>query len=259
MARLTWSATGQRFYETGVDRGVLYVAGQDGVAWTGLTSVEEAPTGGEARPYYIDGAKFLNIAAAEEFEATINSFFSPPEFGQCDGVSSVQNGLFATQQPRKSFGLAYRTRIGNDVDGTEHGYKIHLVYNALAAPSQRSHATIGDSVEPSAFSWQISTLPPVMTGYKPTSHLVIDSLLTGAETLLAVEDALYGSDGLPPRLLTPNELITMFESFAVFDVVLNVDGSYSANGTSVEDVSPGVFALDHQRVVYNVDGSFTID
>lgn len=210
MSRLTWNSVSERFYETGVDRGVLYIANQVGVAWTGLTSVEEAPTGGDARPYYIDGIKFLNVAAAEEFEATINAFFSPPEFGQCDGISSVQNGLFATQQPRKSFGLSYRTLIGNDVNGSGHAYKIHLVYNALAAPSSRANNTMGDSVEPSLFSWQITTLPPALTGYKPTAHFVIDSRTTSVPILTRLENVLYGTDTVAPRLPTPSELITLY-------------------------------------------------
>lgn len=210
MSRLTWNSVSERFYETGVDRGVLYIANQAGIAWTGLTSVEEAPNGGDARPYYIDGIKFLNIAAAEEFEATINAFFSPPEFGPCDGISSVQNGLFATQQPRKSFGLSYRTLIGNDVDGSGHAYKIHLVYNALAAPSSRSNNTIGDSAEPSMFSWQITTLPPALTGYKPTAHFVIDSRTTSVPILTRIENVLYGTESVAPRLPTPAELITLY-------------------------------------------------
>jgi len=210
MSRLTWSTVGERVYETGVDRGVLYVANQAGVAWTGLTSVEEAPTGGDAKPYYLDGIKFLNIAAAEEFEATINAFSSPPEFGLCDGISSVQNGLFATQQPRKAFGLSYRTLIGNDVSGAGYAYKIHLVYNALSAPSSRSNNTMGSSTEPSAFSWQISTLPPAITGYKPTAHFVIDSRSTSVPILTRIENVLYGTETVAPRLPTPNELITLY-------------------------------------------------
>ena len=210
MSRLTWGAIGERFYEMGVDHGVLYLANQIGVAWTGLTSVEEAPSGGEPKPYYIDGIKFLNIAAAEEFEATLNALFSPPEFAVCDGISAVQNGLFATQQPRVSFGLSYRTRLGNDVDGADHAYKIHLVYNALAAPSDRPNKTLGDSVDPTIFSWGITTLPPSVTGLKPTAHFVIDSRSTDPIKLSNVEDILYGSDVVSASLPTPDELIAIF-------------------------------------------------
>lgn len=210
MARLDWSAVGERFYETGVDRGVLYVGNIPGVAWTGLTSVSESPTGGDAKAYYIDGVKYLNLSSAEEFEATIEAFASPPEFGPCDGTVSVQNGLFVTQQPRKPFGLSYRTRIGNDIDGTDHGYKIHLIYNALAAPSSRPNNTMGDSTDPISFSWSITTLPPSFTGYKPTAHFLIDSRMTPKETLIEIEDILYGSDASAPRLPFAQEVVDIF-------------------------------------------------
>lgn len=210
MPRLSWSATGERFYETGVDRGVLYVGTNPGVAWTGLTSVSESPSGGEPKAYYIDGIKYLNLSSAEEFEATINAFNSPSEFGPCDGTVSIQNGLFVTQQPRKPFGLSYRTKVGNDIDGSDHAYKIHLVYNALAAPSERSNNTVGDSTEPNSLSWSITTLPPLVTGFKPTAHFLIDSRLTSQEVLIEVEDILYGSDANSPRLPSAQELIDLF-------------------------------------------------
>lgn len=212
MPRLTWSAVGERFYETGIDRGVLYVDNEIGVAWTGLISVTENSSGGEAKPYYLDGIKYLNLSAAEEFEATLNAFSSPSEFAQCDGVASIHNGLFATQQPRKSFGFSYRTRVGNDLDGSDHGYKIHLVYNALSEPSDNAYSTIGESAEPSIFSWQISTLPPGLTGYKPTAHFVIDSRRTPKGLMAHIEDLLYGSIANSPRLLPPQELLDLVKS-----------------------------------------------
>lgn len=150
MTRIFWNAPGERFYEGGVDRGVLYVGSTPGVPWTGLISVAESPKGGEARPYYQDGIKRLNISGKEEFEATINAFTAPREFGPCDGTVAFQNGLFATQQPRKSFHLCYRTQVGNDIQGQSHAYKIHLVYNALAAPTERANATLSDNVEPNS-------------------------------------------------------------------------------------------------------------
>lgn len=210
MARLTWSATGERFFETGVDRGVLYVGSDPGVAWTGLISVSESPIGGEAKPFYMDGIKYLNLSSAEEFAATINAFASPPEFGPCDGTVSIQNGLYITQQPRKSFGLSYRTKLGNDIDGPDHAYKIHLVYNALAAPSDRSNNTLTDSPDPTALSWGITTLPPAITGYRPTAHFVIDSRLTLEATLASLEDILYGNEIAAARLPTVAELIALF-------------------------------------------------
>lgn len=212
MTRLTWGASGLRYFETGVDRGVLYLPGKDGVPWNGLKSVAEAPSGGEPRPYYIDGIKYLNVASAEEFIATLEAFSSPPEFAICDGTLSLHNGLFVTQQPRSQFGLAYRTLVGNDIQGVDHGYKIHLVYNALAAPSQRSNQTVGTGVQPLSLSWQITTTPPRMTGVKPTAHFVIDSRLTPKRLMDAIEDILYGTVDDAARMPSVDELRALFDS-----------------------------------------------
>lgn len=208
--RLAWGTFGERYYESGLDRGVLYVTADAGVAWSGLISVSENPTGGAPRPFYIDGVKYLNVASAEEFEATLVAFASPAEFGPCEGVVSVHTGLFVTHQRKQSFGLSYRTRIGNDAEQTDHGYKIHLIYNALAAPTTRNNQSINDSVDPTAFSWAISTLPPTITGYKRTAHLIVDSRTTDPDILSEVEDLLYGTDEDPPTLPTPDELIAIF-------------------------------------------------
>lgn len=212
MTRLAWGSHGERFFETGIDRGVLYLPGQDGVPWNGLKAVNEAPTGGEPTPYYIDGFKYLNVATAEEFKATLDAFSSPDEFARCDGKQSIQNGLFATQQPRLPFNLSYRTLVGNDIKGTEHGYKIHLVYNALAAPAQRSNQTIGNTTAPLTLSWGITTTPPKMNGLKPTAHLVIDSRLTPPNLMTVIEDILYGSDDVNPTLPSVEELMGLFKS-----------------------------------------------
>lgn len=209
MTRLTWGNVGERFFESGVDRGVLYVDGS-GVAWSGLTSVEESPTGGEAKPYYIDGYKYANVAAAEEFEATISAFSSPKEFGPCDGTSEIYNGLIATQQPRRPFNFSYRTKIGNDVDGIEHGYKIHLVYNALAKPASRSNTSLGQETSAQALSWAITTRPPRVTGIRPTAHFVIDTRYTPADILAEVEDLLYGNVNFAPVCPTVGELMAIF-------------------------------------------------
>ena len=209
MTRITWGGYDERVYEAGVDRGVLYVPALAGVAWNGLTSVSENPIGGEAKPYYIDGIKYLNISSAEEFAATINALSSPSQFGPCDGTRGIHNGLFVTQQPRISFGLSYRTKIGSDA-GRDRGYKIHLVYNAMAAPSQRPFRSLGSTTDPAAFSWDITTKPPSITGYKPTAHLVIDSRTTSIEVLAEIEDLLYGAEGEDPTLPTPNEIIAIF-------------------------------------------------
>lgn len=209
MPRLSWEATGQRYFESGVDRGVLYVSAI-GHAWPGLISVEESPSGGGPRPFYHDGIKYLNLAAAEEFEATINAYSAPPEFGPCDGVGAVYNGLFATQQPRKPFSMSYRTKVGNDLDGVDHGYKIHLVYNALAAPASRSNQTISDKPDIGTLSWKITTLPPGVSGLKPTSHFVIDSRFTPDDILEQIENKLYGNSDFGATLPTVAELMTMF-------------------------------------------------
>ena len=210
MTRLNWDAFGERFYETGVDRGVLYL-NDIGYAWPGLISVSESSSGGEAKPHYLDGYKYANIASAEEFQATINAFSSPPEFSVCDGVGLVHTGLFATQQPRRPFSFSYRTLIGNDIDGSDHGYKIHLVYNALAAPSTRTNNTINDNVTPSNLSWAITTLAPMAANLRPTSHFVIDSRFTPEGTLSEIEDILYGSEVLAPTIPSVSDLIALFD------------------------------------------------
>lgn len=229
MTRLTWDAVGERFYEGGVDRGVLYVEGL-GVSWPGLVSVAESPTGGEPRPYYIDGYKYLNLAASEEFEATIEAFSAPPEFGPCEGINAAYSGLLITQQPRRQFAFCYRTRIGNDTDGYEHGYKIHIVYNALAAPSEQTYTTIGESGEAPTRSWAVTTLAPRIQGYRPTAHFVIDSRTTPFDILVEVENVLYGSEFTEPVLPTVTQLMDMFNaptvdggdnSVATFDTIMD--------------------------------------
>ena len=212
MSRLVWGSFGERFYETGVDRGVLFIDDNEGVPWNGLVSVSESPSGGSPRPYYLDGIKYANVSSAEEFEATIEAFSSPPEFSPCDGSSQIHNGLFATQQPRKQFSMSYRSLVGNDIEGQDHAYKIHLVYNALAAPSERPNTTLNDSADPTVFSWHISTLPPPITGLKPTSHFVIDSRSTDPAVLAMVEETLYGSDMITSSIPTPDELVALFTS-----------------------------------------------
>lgn len=210
MTRIVWGTTGERYFETGADRGVLYLPGQDGVPWSGITSVNEAPDGGDPQPYYIDGYKYANVSSAEDFKATLSALSAPKEFGVCDGTAPIHNGLFATQQPRKSFGLSYRTLVGNDISGVDHGYKIHLVYNALAAPSTRDNATINGSVSPLGLSWSISTTPPKITGLRPTAHFVVDTRYTNSVTLALLENILYGYASGAPRLPDVDELVALF-------------------------------------------------
>jgi len=210
VSRLVWGIPSQRFYETGLDRGVLYSADGTGVAWSGLISVAESPSGGDPRPFYLDGVKYLNLSSKEEFEATITAFASPAEFAPCDGIVSVHNGLFATQQPRQSFGLSYRTMVGNGEDSALTDYKIHVVYNALAAPNQRSNQSINGSANASTFAWKITTLAPAATGIRRTAHFIIDSRFTDPDQLSAAEDVLYGDDSTGASLPTPDELIALF-------------------------------------------------
>lgn len=219
MSRLTWGAAGKRFYEAGVDRGVLFITNGPGVPWSGLISVSEEPVGGDLKSHYIDGFNYMNRIGGEEFTATIEAYTYPDEFAECDGTRSIGNGLFATQQRRKSFGLSYRSKVGNDVDGIDHAYKIHLVYNALVQPASSSHTTIGESIEPDNFSWKVASRPPILEGYRPTAHFVIDSRETPSEVLAQIEDILYGSDTLTSRLPSVGELAYIFTSYhtSIFD------------------------------------------
>lgn len=207
MARLTWS--GLHYYEAGLDRGVLYAPSQPGVAWNGLVSINEAPVGGDARSAYIDGIKYLNFSSAEEYKATIDAISAPPEFGPCDGNVAIQNGLIATAQPRKSFGLCYRTLIG-DTQRNDLAYKLHLVYNALAAPSTRSNNTLSDSASATKYSWDISTMAPPLTNYKPTAHMIVDSRYADPTALSNLEDLLYGTVSTTPSLPDPDDVVALF-------------------------------------------------
>lgn len=215
MVALTWDKVGERLYETGVDRGVLYIPDATGVyntgfAWNGLTSVTESPSGAEPTALYADNIKYLTLMSAEEFGGTIEAYTYPPEFGQCDGTASPSEGLTVGQQTRKTFGLCYRTRLGNDIDGSDHGYKLHLVYGATASPSEKAYSTINDSPEAITFSWEITTTPVPVTGYKPTSVLTIDSTLVDPTKLATLETQLYGGAAEEPELPTPTAVIAIF-------------------------------------------------
>lgn len=214
MPPLTWDQVGERFYETGVDHGVLYLPDAAGVynsgfAWNGLTAVTETPTGAEPSAQYADNIKYLNLISAEEFGCTIEAFTYPEEFGQCDGTALPEPGVAVGQQGRKMFGLSYRTRVGNDVEGTELGYKLHLIYGAQASPSEKAYATINDSPEAIAFSWEVTTTPVPVTGLKPTSLIVIDSTVVDSGDLTSLEALLYGAT-VAAALPTPDAVIALF-------------------------------------------------
>lgn len=221
MSKIKWDQTGERFYETGVDHGILYVMGVSGygagVAWNGLTAVTESPSGAEANALYADNIKYLNLISAEEFAATVEAYYYPPEFAACNGEDEIADGVVIGQQSRKKFGLCYRTQLGNDVDGQDHGYKLHLVYNCLAAPSERNYETINDSPDAITFSWELSTTPVTVTGKKPTATLTIDSTKCDTAKLAKLVEILEGkdpttedgNDGVDARLPLPDEVMTL--------------------------------------------------
>lgn len=222
MSKLKWDETGKRFYETGVRNGVLYVmddtgAYPAGVPWNGLTSVTESPSGAEPTPLYADDAKYLTLMSAEEFGASIEAYTYPDEFAACDGSASIGTGVTIGQQSRKTFGLCYRTTVGNDIEGEAFGYKLHIIYGALASPSEKAYQTINDSPEAITFSWEVSTTPVAVTGFKPTASLVIDSTKVTEAKMAALEEVLYGKDAttnpvapaVAARLPLPDEIMTL--------------------------------------------------
>ena len=217
MAKLAWDESGKRYYETGVSKTVLYPQDADGlyplgVAWNGVSAITNSPSGAEATPLYADDIKYLNLISAEEFGATIEAYTYPDDFGVCDGSAALATGVSIGQQSRKMFGLCYRTTFGNDADGADYGYKLHLIYGAMAAPSEKGYATINDSPEAITFSWAITTTPVAVTGFKPTASITIDSTKADPTKLAALEAILYGSDGEPgavARLPLPDEVATL--------------------------------------------------
>ena len=271
MVKLAWDQTGERFYETGVDHGVLYIpngAGvyNNGVAWNGLTTVTESPSGAEPNAQYADNIKYLNLISAEEFNATIEAFTYPDEFAQFDGLGVPTPGVMIGQQRRRSFGFSYRTKIGNDVEGDDLGYKLHLVYGAQASPSEKGYNTINDSPEAIAFSWEISTTPVAVGNvggidYKPTSILTIDSTKVDADALAALEDLLYGTPGTDPQLPLPGTVIALFSGTVTevapatpaFDEGTNTITIPSTTGVTYyvnnEPVAAGPLVIDEDTLV----------
>lgn len=217
MPKLTWDNTGERIFETGVKQGVLYPIQSDGkytkgVAWNGLTAVTESPSGAEATALYADDIKYLNLLSNEEFGATIEAYTYPDEFAECDGSAVLATGVMIGQQKRKTFGLCYRTTIGNDVEGNDYGYKLHLVYGCLAAPSEKGYSTINDNPDAITFSWEVSTTPVNVAGFKPTSQITIDSTKADPTKLAALEAVLYGSAETEAKLPLPDEVATLMSA-----------------------------------------------
>lgn len=212
--KLVWDNVGERFYETGVKNCALYLQNTDGsypkgVAWNGISAINESPSGAEASPIYADDTKYLNLISNEELSASIEAYTYPDEFAECDGSAEIATGITIGQQPRKAFGLAYKTTLGNDIVGNEYGYKLHLLYGCKAAPSEKAYSTINDSPEAITFSWEISTTPVNVKGFKPTSNLTIDSSKVDPEKLAALEAILFGSESAEARLPLPDEIITL--------------------------------------------------
>lgn len=261
MAILTWDQTGQRFYETGVDRGVLYTPNGSGVynngyAWNGLVSVTESPSGAEATPLYADNIKYLNLVSAETFGATLEAYTYPDQFAQYDGMVTPQTGVTIGQQPRKTFGLSYRTRLGNDVSGESLGYKLHLVYGCIASPSEKAYSTINDSPEAITFSWEISTTPVPVTGYQPTALIVIDSTKVSPTDLAEIEQFLYGTVGTDPSLPTPDQVLAIFAGAQTVVQTLNPTFVSSTGVITI----PSVTGVTYRRADTNavVTGTVTI-
>ena len=216
MSKIVWDNIGEKLYETGVKNGVLYLqeAGvyNKGVAWNGLTAVTESPSGAEPTNLYADDIKYISLYSAEEFGATVEAYTYPEEFAACDGSATLADGVYIGQQDRKSFGLAYKTTMGNDTDGTAHGYKLHLLYGCMASPSEKAYATINDSPEAITFSWELTTTPVNVTGHKPTACLTIDSTKADASKLAELEAILFGSDEAEARLPLPDEIATLMKT-----------------------------------------------
>lgn len=223
--KLVWDKTGEHYYETGVKNGVLYPMSASGtypkgVAWNGLTAITESPSGAEATALYADDIKYLNLMSNEEFGATVEAYTYPDEFAECDGSASLTEGVYIGQQARKTFGLCYRTTLGNDSKGNDYGYKLHIIYGAMASPSEKAYSTINDSPDAITFSWELSTTPVAVANFKPTASLTIDSTKVDPQKLAALEEILYGKDGtgedhstgaIDPRLPLPDEIATIMK------------------------------------------------
>lgn len=224
--KLVWDKTGEHYYETGVKNGVLYPMSASGtypkgVAWNGLTAITESPSGAEATALYADDIKYLNLMSNEEFGATVEAYTYPDEFAECDGSASLTEGVYIGQQARKTFGLCYRTTLGNDSKGNDYGYKLHIIYGAMASPSEKAYSTINDSPDAITFSWELTTTPVAVANFKPTASLTIDSTKVDSQKLAALEEILYGKDGtgednsvgaVDPRLPLPDEIATLMKS-----------------------------------------------
>lgn len=242
MARINWAKPGDRVFETGIDHGVLYVAGSPGVAWPGLVDVSHGQSGGEVKPRWLDGVKISNRTSPEQFEATIEAFTYPVQFERCDGTYAGENGLRLTQQRRKPFGMVYRSQVGNDIEGLSLAYKLHLLYNLKAEPSDRGYKTLTDSPEPMTFSWKVTSRAVQIPGFRPTAHFVVDSRDIPTELLQDLEDTLFGTDDTEPALPTPGELMFLFDSYD--DLVYDAGSPYTPVFATYDAGTPATSVTD---------------
>jgi hypothetical protein len=263
MTKLSWGALGERFYEAGTDKGVLYVDGI-GHAWNGLISVDQSPSGGEPEMYYLDGIPYVAETSPEEFKGSIEAYTYPQAFMACDGSQELAQGLYISQQDRKSFGLSYRTLVGNDIDELEHAYKIHIIYQALASPAQQKHATLGDRTDPTSFTWGIRTRPVKFEddafGVKYGAHITLDSREVYPWAMAAVEDVLYGTDTTAPRLPTPQELLKLFIDNALLKVIDNGDGTFTVTGPdeAISMLNANTFQINWPSAIMLDEDTYTI-
>lgn len=266
MTKLIWGEAGKRYFRTGISKGVLYPKDLIGVPWNGLTAIDEKPTGGSPQPYYIDGEKYINVADKEEFFGTLSAITYPDEFEVCDGTGSFANGLYLEQQPRKPFDLAYVVNVGNDLEGANYGYRIHLLYNVLASPSAKSNQTMNSSVTLTPFSWDLSTTPVRIPGHAPTSHLIIDSKKTNALILASIEDILFGSLTEVARMPDITELLDLFAQMPVridpeFDIGISPLDVVEVDPDLKGDFSVGIFKIspDSRLKPTGIDGIYRLE
>lgn len=245
MTKLAWNAPGARKFETGVSNGVLYPKIGKGVSWNGLLSFKNSSIGGEPVPYYLDGVKYLNYSSGEEFVGALDAYTYPEEFEECEGIYKNSKGLYLFEQKRKMFGFSYQTKIGNDISGDDEGYKIHLIYNALVAPSGKDYASVGEDMSPSVFSWAISTIPIIIPGHAPTAHLAVLSTKTNYYLLRAIEDILYGSANTEPRMPSANELYQIFVN-SPDSLQINPDTLSGLSNLVVDDYSADLIGKQNE-------------
>lgn len=231
MTKLVWGSAGDRVFQAGIDRGVLFLPNEKAVPWNGIVSVSESPDGGTTQSYYMDGVKYLQYSSPEEYSATLEAYTYPPEFEYLDGTALMDSGLQITNQRRQEFSLCYRTGVGNDTQGMGHGYKIHFVYNILAAPTNRAFSTLDNSLDASRFSWKLSTRPIRVPGYLPSSHFVIDTRLVSPDVLERLERYIYGTDASDPRIVLPWELSDILGSNVTIQMMVRLpSGEYAMQG-----------------------------